>query len=208
MAFARWSRAVPPTRTAAAGIGAAMVAAMIAVIGVAIVAVGPAAGHSALVGASPAPDETVGGTIDFVDLAFNEDVTGAAVTVAFNEQPLPGATTVTDGEVVRFELDQALTVPGRYQITYELVSLDTDRISSAYFFTFDPAAPQPARLGAESATLQTATGTEDESGGLNWLVIGGSALAAFVAVVALAMFVWRLDAQRDAAIDGDPDPYS
>lgn len=180
--------------------GPAIVVVAVAVLAVAailvfLLAVRPAAAHSALVGASPAPDETVGGTIDVVELAFNESVSQATITVSFNDQPLAGATTMANGEILRFQLDQALSVPGRYQISYEMISFDTDFTTSAYFFTFDPAAPQPDRIGVGETTgvVISDAGTS----GTNWLLVVGSAVGAVAAVVVLAAYVWRLDAQRE-----------
>jgi len=51
--------------------------------------------------------------IEFVDLAFSDPVTNATVTVSYNDEPLPGVTTVTSGEIIRFELAGPLELAGR-----------------------------------------------------------------------------------------------
>lgn len=185
----------PLARHPAGATVARIATALLAVAALALLTARPASGHSALVGASPAPDETVGGTIDVVELAFNESVSQATITVSFNDQPLAGATTVANGEILRFQLDQALSMPGRYQISYEMISFDADFTTSAYFFTFDPAAPQPDRISVGEPTGVALS--DDGSSGTNWLLVAGSGAAAVAAVVVLALFVWRLDAQRE-----------
>ena len=154
--------------------------------------VSPVGAHSALIEASPGPDETVGGTIDFVDLAFNDPVTDAVVTVSYNEEPLAGVTTVTGGEIIRFELNHALELPGRYQVSFELISFDADRTTSAFFFTYEVDAPQPARIGlTDSEGL-----TDGQSGGTDRILIGAAAFLLASLFGLLAVFVWRVDAKR------------
>ena len=107
----------------------------------------PAGAHTAMLRASPDRDATAGGSIAFVDLEFLDPVTEASVTVTYNGAPVAGSTTVTDGEVITFSLDQPLAQPGRYQVGYQMISADGDFTTSGFFFTFDPAADQPARIG-------------------------------------------------------------
>ena len=154
--------------------------------------VSPVGAHGALIEASPGPDETAGGTIDFVDLAFNEPVSDAVVTVSYNEEPLAGVTTVTDGEIIRFELNDALELPGRYQVSFELISFDADRTTSAFFFTYAVDAPQPARIGlTDSEGL-----TDGQTGGTDRILIGAAAFLLASLFGLLAVFVWRVDAKR------------
>ena len=152
----------------------------------------PADAHSALVGASPAPDETVGGNVDFVELAFNEPVSDATISVLYNQEPLAGVTTVTDGEVIRFELSEGLLQPGRYEISYDMISFDTDHTIDGFFFTFEPGARQPGEidLGGGQGLIET------ESEGTDWFFFGavGLLLASLFGLVAI--FVWRVDAKR------------
>lgn len=144
----------------------------------------PTGAHTVMRRASPDRDATAGGSVGFVDLDFFGPVTDAAVTVAYNGVPVAGRTTVADGEVITFALDQPLAQPGRYQVSYEIISTDGDFTSSAFFFTYDPAADQPARIESSG------------SGGfsITTLVVSGAGLV--VAVGLLALFVRRIDDRR------------
>ncbi|MCP3992582.1 MAG: hypothetical protein GY724_26155 [Actinomycetia bacterium] len=152
----------------------------------------PVGAHSAMIDASPAPDETVGGTIDIVELAFNEPVSEAVITVSYNEEPLAGVTTMTEGEIIRFELDDALEVPGRYEVSFEMISSDTDYTTSAFFFTYEADAPQPAQIG-ETDRVGLTSG---DSGGTSRILIGAMAILLATVFGLLAIFVWRVDARR------------
>ncbi|MDH3682340.1 MAG: copper resistance protein CopC [Acidimicrobiia bacterium] len=153
----------------------------------------PVGAHTALLQASPGPDQTAGGTIDFVDLAFLDPVSDAIVTLSFNGEPIAGVTTVSDGEIVRFELDDPLQLPGRYQVFYEMTSYDADYTTSGYFFTYAADAPQPARIALPG----------DESGDTSLLPIVATAVGLASLVGLLAAFVWRLDAKRRQQIQAD-----
>jgi len=160
--------------------------------------ISPVSAHTALVGASPGPDETAGGAIDFIDLAFSDPVSNAKVTVSYNGEPLPGITTVTDGQIIRFELDTPLELAGRYEVTFEMISFDTDETSSAFFFTFTADAPEPLRIGLTDGQGPTDGG----SGGTDPVLIG--AVVAITGLVGvLAVFVWRANTRRQPEADWD-----
>lgn len=181
---ARWSRiAVPAVIVTAAVTGLWM---------------SPVGAHTALIEASPAPDATIGGTIDFIDLAFTDPVSNALVTVSYNEESLAGVTTVTDGEIIRFELDSALELPGRYQVSFEMISFDADNTTSTFFFTFAADAPQPARIGLTDSggANDGASLTDGESGSDDRILIGATVLVLTSVVGLLAVLVWRVDAKR------------
>lgn len=156
-------------------------------------ALSPAGAHTALLQASPGPNQQAGGMVDFIDLAFTELVSGAVVSVSFDEQPISGATTVSEGQIIRFELDEPLRASGRYEVTYEVTSFDSDRDTGGFFFTYAPDAPQPTRLGL----------VEGEADGRNWLQIAAAVVLLSSLVGLLAMLVWRLDAKRRRAEPGD-----
>jgi methionine-rich copper-binding protein CopC len=154
-----------------------------------------------MIDASPGPDATVGGTVDFVDLAFLEPVTNAVVILSFNGEPISGQTTVRDGKIIRFELDQPLSTPGRYQVEYELISFDTDYTTDAFFFTYSADGAQPVRI--ETAVSQA-------EGGSSRAILGATVGLLTVVIGLLAVFVWRLDAKRhqgdaDAEYEADPE---
>jgi methionine-rich copper-binding protein CopC len=153
----------------------------------------PVGAHTALLQASPGPDETAGGTIDFIDLAFLDPITNAIVTVTFNGEPVAGRTIESDGEVVRFELDQPLQAPGRYQVFYEMTSYDGDYTTSGFFFTFAADGPQPERLTADS-------------GGSSFPVIP-TVIGSVVLIALLGVFVWQFDARRRGSLAADDRGY-
>ncbi|MEM7339731.1 MAG: copper resistance protein CopC [Actinomycetota bacterium] len=165
------------------------------VIGVLAPLATPASAHTAMLRASPDRDAIAGGPVQFIDLEFLDPITEAVVTVTYNGVPLAGRTTVADGEVITFTLDQPLTEPGRYQVSYEMISFDTDFTTGGFFFTFDPQADQVARLEPPGA------------GGFSPATTAISAAGLAVVVALLATFVWRMDGRRrdsyDDGHDGD-----
>jgi hypothetical protein len=91
---------------------------------------------------------------------------------------------VAEGAVITFTLDQPLTEPGRYQVSFEMISQDADFTTGGFFFTFDPAADQMSRIELPgSSGFSTAT-----------LVLSGVGLA--VVATLLGLFVWRIDNRR------------
>lgn len=183
------ARRLRPTSSLALLAAVVILSAAVAVVGQ---WASPAAAHTALIDTSPALDETAGGTIEFIDLAFFEPVSNAVLTVSYNEQALAGETTVSDGEILRFKLGEALTLPGRYEVSYDLISFDGDHTTSSFFFTFDPDGPQPTRLGLQDAE-NSAGG---ESGGIDPGRIVITAVLLLALFGALGLFVWRMDAKR------------
>lgn len=156
----------------------------VAALAVAALLAPPASAHTAMLRASPDRDAIAGGSISFVDLEFLDPVTETAVTVTYNGAAVAGRTTVADGEIITFTLDQPLTEPGRYQVNYEMVSSDGDFTTGGYFFTFDPAADQTARIDPSGSDGFSST----------MLVLTGVGLAVVVGL--LALFVRRIDTRR------------
>lgn len=167
----------------------ATIAAML-IAAVALAWMAPVGAHTALLEASPQRDSTAGGTIDFVDLAFLDPVSEAVITVTFNGQPVAGVTSSAEGELVSFELDQPLQEPGRYQVSYEMISFDSDFTTSGFFFTYATDAPQPARLGDPDA------GSEESSQVAILATVAG--ITALLCVA--AVFVWRIEGKRRAQL--------
>ena len=163
-----------------------MKALLTTVVALAVTAVlaASAGAHTAMVRASPDRDAIAGGSISFVDLEFLDPVTNASVTVTYNSAPVAGRTTVVDGEVVTFTFDQPLAEPGRYQVNYEMISSDGDFTTGGFFFTFDPAADQPARIEPSG------------SGGFSSTTLALSGVGLIVVVGLLALFVRRIDNRR------------
>ncbi len=144
----------------------------------------PAGAHTTLLRASPDRDATAGGAIAFIDLEFLDPVSDVSMVVAYNGTPLAGRIPVPDGEVITFALDRPLTQPGRYQVSYEMISFDGDFTTGGYFFTFDPVADQVDRIEPTAP------------GGLSPVVIALSGVGVIVVVAMLAMFVRRIDDRR------------
>lgn len=143
----------------------------------------PAGAHTAMLRGSPDRDAIVGGSVDVVDLEFLDPVSQTSVTVTYNGAPLAGQTTVADGVVITHSLDQPLAQPGRYQVSYEMISSDGDFTTGGYFFTFDPVAEQPARIELGSSGLPTTT-----------LVLAAAGLSGLVGL--LGLLVWRNGRRR------------
>ena len=144
----------------------------------------PAGAHTAMLRASPDRDATAGGSIGLIDLEFLDPVSNASVTVTYNGAPVAGRTTVADGQVITFTLDQPLAQPGRYQVNYEMTSADSDFTTGGYFFTFDPSADQMARIEPSGSGRFSST----------TLALSGVGLTAVVGL--LALFVRRIDNRR------------
>ncbi len=144
----------------------------------------PAEAHTAMLRASPDRDATAGGSIGFIDMEFLDPVTDASVTVTYNGAPVAGQTTVADGEIITFTLDQPLAQPGRYQVNYEMISFDSDFTTGGFFFTFEPAAGEAARIESSGP------------GGLSSITVALSGAGLALVVALLALFVWRIDARR------------
>jgi len=173
----------PPRRQRARAsvIIATLVAAVITMGG------GAASAHTSLLIGSPDFDATVGGTVDFIHIAYTEPISDAVISVSYNEEPLAGTTTVPDGRIVRFQLNQPLEAPGRYKVNVEMVSYDSDPTNQTYFFSYDPAAPQPQPLA--DADLATALAFVDEEEGLNLGLLAIGLLAAGGLAIIGAIFL-------------------
>jgi len=172
-------------------IGAAMAAAVLVVLS-AMLAL-PADAHTAMLRASPDRNATAGGSLTFIDLEFLDPITEATVTVAYNGAPMAGVTTVNAGEVITFTLDQALAQPGRYQVTYEMVSFDGDFTTGGYFFTFDPTAAPMTRI---TVSEFGESGEPGEPDGVSSTTIAVTGIGLVVIVAVLALFAWWMDRRR------------
>ena len=161
----------------------ALFSTVIALATTAVLAV-PAGAHTAMLQASPDRDAIVGGSVTVIDLEFLDPITDAAVSVTYNGVPVAGRTTVADGKLITFALDQPLSQPGRYQVSYEMISFDTDFTTGGFFFSYDPAAAPAERLELPSSSgLPTIT-----------VVLAGAGLALLAGFLALAIV--RIERRR------------
>lgn len=149
-----------------------------------IVAVEPAGAHTDLLQASPGPGQRAGGDIDFLDLAFLEPVSDATVEVLHDGQPVPGSMITTDGSIIRFEFDEALTSAGTYEVTYAMTSYDLDATTGTFSFTFEPEAPQARRIGTVEPEPR------------NWLPIVATGVLIAALAAAAFLFLSRVEAKR------------
>lgn len=109
--------------------------------------VGRVGAHTDLLQGSPGPSQTVGGTVDFIDLVFVAPVTDVVVAVRSPDgEVVDGEMEVADGQIIRHRMD-ALTAPGRYVVDYQMISDDGDLTDASYFFVFEQGAFEPSRLG-------------------------------------------------------------
>jgi methionine-rich copper-binding protein CopC len=172
-------------------------AAFAALAAIALLAL-PAGAHTAMLRASPDRDATAGGAIGHIDLEFLDPVSSVVVSVSYNGVPVAGQTTVAEGELITFTLDQPLNQPGRYQVNYEMISFDSDFTTGGFFFTFDPVAAEAARLELSGP------------GGFSSTTIAVSVVALVAVIGLLALFVRQIDNRRSQvlqAVDGYDDHY-
>lgn len=100
----------------------------------------PAAAHTQVRDASPAPGETVTGTVDRVVIEFLDPVlpTPRIEVTGPDGEPVDGLgeTEQTADDVAEVSFDPLFEV-GRYQVSYEYASLDGFPQDGAHEFTFD-----------------------------------------------------------------------
>ena len=155
----------------------------------------PAAAHTELIQGSPGPGQQVGGTVDFVDLAFLDAVSAVTVTVTLDGVEVPGAMTADEGRIVHFQFDAPLDAAGRYELSYALTAADGDRIQSGYSFDYEPSSPAPQRIGTPPAHDQ----------GSDTLTLAAAAVLALVAVVGAVLLgrnLLELQRRRATVHDG------
>ncbi len=190
-----------------------------------LVTAGPAAAHDTLVGATPAADSTVAGSVDEVVLTLSEPPlsglqTGIVISVTGPDGSEHTSGDVrTDGNTIAKDVD--LAAAGAYDVRWRSVSVDGHPIDGEYRFTSQggptaaptstPAATGPS--GAASATptatatadaavtdaVGTAAPTEHQHGqaGTLWFLVG------LVVLVLVAVLVTRVVSRRRAAAAGD-----
>ncbi|HEU5082447.1 MAG TPA: copper resistance protein CopC [Acidimicrobiales bacterium] len=140
----------------------------------------PGAGaHTEVQRATPGPAEALDGTVDSVVLDFLDPVqpTPELTVSGPDGRPVPGLgqPRLIADDVVEVSFD-ALTEAGDYQVDYTFTSLDGDRQSDAYRFSFEP-----------------------DSG---WALELRPTLAALVGVALVALAGWALlDRRRQTRLD-------
>jgi hypothetical protein len=119
-------------------------------------------------------------------------VSDAVVTVNRDGVDVPGSMLETDGQVIQFAFDSALSEPGRYEVVYEMISFDRDETDASFFFDYVPDAPPPVRLGQLDAPPRD----------LNLVPILASIFLAGCLVGLAFVYLSRVEAGRREATDG------
>jgi copper transport protein len=161
------------TRRAAGLLGA------LAVAGVALVAVAPAASaHAALLFTSPAADSAVPVAPKVLTLTFDESVTLAGPPVTLTNAK---GSRVAVGPARQSSGRSVITVPvagqlpaGVYTVTWQVISADGDPVSAQYEFAVGPA---PASLSSAAASAQPSTPGQWPLAVARWFLFAGLAAA-------------------------------
>lgn len=116
--------------------------ALVFTIIIAIAASAPAAAHTEVQRATPAPGEVVTSTVDSVELLFLDPVLPSVVidVATTDGVPVDGLGSVEhsdDGRTATLAF-APLAEPGGYVVSYEFVAADGDAQQDAYRFTFAP----------------------------------------------------------------------
>ena len=195
-------------------VGAAVAAAAIAAL--VLVPTPKADAHDYLVSSSPVYNSTVTHPLTSVSLTFDAPVldygrsstallvTGPGTSTRHHETSCPRIADDTVGAAV------ALGGPGRYTITWRVVSADGHPVSDSIHFTYRPQAGTPASIGTVSGPacgeptgrLSGAKyGAPGDTAGVSpvvWIAITGGAAAVLLAVLALVVVVVVLRRRPDA----------
>jgi methionine-rich copper-binding protein CopC len=205
-------------------LGAVLFGGLVAV-GLALVPVTSASAHDFLVDSTPAVNSTVTAPLTTVSLTFNDlvlDLSGDGSSAVLEVTGPDGAGTHFEtgcptilGRILSAPV--TLGAPGKYQISWQIVSADGHPVSNAIDFTYAPAAGStgagsagatsagtaagPACAGSASSTgvaalPSTAVGTTGTaSGGIDpWLILGiagGIVVLAIVGVVVVLVLSRR-----------------
>jgi len=135
----------------------------------------PAAADAVLLAASPSSRALVAPGVSTVQIAFNEVVTAAEITLQGPQGSVDPAGATSDGQVVSIAFDP-LTTPGRYEVRYAVISADTDPVDGAYFFTVQDGAP---------TALPLVVSDLPQPGPSGWTVFAGAAGGLVVLAIGL-----------------------
>ncbi|MFW2380666.1 MAG: copper resistance CopC family protein [Acidimicrobiales bacterium] len=101
-----------------------------------------ASADAVFIGSSPAPQAIVGGTVDTLEVVFNEIVSMARLTIEGPDGTVEVKNQVTEGQVISVTFDE-LSAEGRYLVRYSVISADTDPVEGAFSFTYQMDGPAP-----------------------------------------------------------------
>lgn len=168
-----------------------LVTVLLTLAGALMLASGPAAAHSVVIGSTPEQGEQIAEAPERVDVIFNEALQEqfAAITVVGPDGNLwSTGDPMVDGSTVSVGLD-GLGPVGEYTIAYRVTSADGHPVSGTRTFTLTQEGTGiPGEAAAGGDTAPASDGTIDNGGGpaIWWFVVAG------VVVVAAALwFVLR-----------------
>ncbi|MEU1748321.1 copper resistance CopC family protein [Micromonospora arida] len=185
---------VPPSRPAAARLGAAVLAVLVAVL----IPASPAWAHNSLRTATPARDATVPSAPTEVTLEFMQRLDPAFTTIVLTDaakRKLPTGEPVVTGAKSTVQVTDTLP-NGTYTVAYRVVSVDGHPVQGSYPFTVADPSSTVAPVVAVSASAPAPSAAAAKSG-------GGPSIGVLVAAAVLALLVlvtagllWRRAARR------------
>lgn len=107
-----------------------------------------ASAHAALLGASPRPGSTVGGTVRTFEVLLDQralDLHDMELTTEAG-RPLAGSWAQAAPNLLRLTADEPLSTPGNYIVSYRVTVEDGDTTRSAFVFTYAPSASPPPTI--------------------------------------------------------------
>lgn len=142
------SASLPRRPRRASSVVSWLIALFLLTFGVALAATGPVGAHAGILGSSPSPGSTVGGTIEGYDVWFDQTIVElysmGLATEAGTE--VPGEWSQPAPNLIRFTPDEVQTNADNYILSYKMLAEDGDTTRSAFVFTYEPdaAPPEPA----------------------------------------------------------------
>ncbi|MEU5931691.1 copper resistance CopC family protein [Micromonospora sp. H61] len=185
---------VPSSRPTAVRLGAAVLAALVAVL----IPASPAWAHNSLKTATPARDATVPSAPTEVTLEFMQRLDPAFTTIVLTDaakRKLPTGEPVVTGAKSTVQVTDTLP-NGTYTVAYRVVSVDGHPVQGSYPFTVaDPtSSAAPVADVSASAPAPSAAATKSGGGPSAGLLVAAAALALLVLLT--AGLLWRRAARR------------
>ncbi len=156
---------------------------VVIVVSVGVIVVAPTAGwaHANLLAAAPAPGQVAGGTVDRIQLVFDEPVDTFEASIAGpDSEPLTVETERVGPQQLDLRFDP-LELEGAYLVRYRFVSVDRDLVESGFGFEYDRDAPGVLPLSGPSIVVSSSSGPSR----LAWSGIGVAAVVVASAAVVL-----------------------
>jgi hypothetical protein len=172
---------------------------------------GPAAAHNELIGSLPEDGSTVATTPEVVELAFDEPVQREFDQLAVLDED-DGHHEEGEVEIVGGRVRQPVgeLEPGRYRITYRIVSADGHPVTGTVTFTVSSDGPSPTAAPRASASETdhghqdaAAATTADGNDELNPLLLTAGGMAAAGVLGAVVFFAMGGRGPPDSSSDDE-----